>query len=1274
MNPQTAKRLIEDERAAYPRVVDLARHLSLAVRIESELLRAMRLRVMSSVEAGVEADLYFSPLVQTRDVNAITLIPAVREHLHQELAQHKDELEAARQVIEAAHGEMDAVILLEELVAYHALRDDQEAFHAMQQQLGSVIRELEKSDADPGLVSWAAAAIPRLPERAQNSQAGRVLTGLLSRNLTRMGLTPPAIETTAPVSGYAMSPVSLGFQATAGGVALCYPHRPGYTKVETLGADAVSLELAWPVPGGWESRMVELQDGEAATTIIPDVPLGLVRLRGINGDETKLRVDGPFTDLKPKLLGLHRGIKREVPAFIEDELSDLSWEQQWRPLRTYDEPLVVISASHRSERTAPLIDELKRLLHSMGMRTWLPPENFSSDVDWNSEVSRVLSECQSAVVVLSPETSPENEWLFHELSLLAFRKESDADFPLHLVLAGGLDPETATSLLSGMDLPGLFQGKMWQEMPESVAKAISDETSTDDLSADAFSAAVVSFPDSEGLANYVDEIANGKASLMQPLDSLIIAGKPVLIYAGETYQGRTSQGVLKVSQEMSESLLNEAVQQAARLGFEQRIEPSGQEGSDRHQLLRRTLLDAEHGAVTEWLQQRAEETSPQEPPPDTQDDRYWKIIGDGKEGHKGTVRSIAISADGALAMTAGNSHTDQTIKLWDLNNRRLIRTYDEFAEGGGWTPMAIAPDKSSAITGYGGELRIIDLKSGESSALMLSESPLTALAFIDGERYLVGAADGTLLLVNRSGVELDLSYSRDEVARLGVNGDRAVCLRGPSLELLDLKKGAPIHQIMLGSAESGLHWQRTPLYIDEATDRLLFGTPLRVLDMGTGKVNSLTDSSQPFVEVTGSWLVRYEGGSEFSLVEDISAPPFTTLSIAPGQPACLALADDGRRLIIADYAHNLHVYDLAPALRPTEAENRNPATGEAAESEAEDQMDASSLELLDSAEEAAAHWRSEGYTPDLVWEPQRLDSLRAILQNNPEHKTELLHEFAWPAPRLLERLEDQTLNGEERSAIGDLLAAIGDPRPGVGLNEEGLPDIDWVEIPAGEFVYGEGKEQRKLYLDTYYISRYPITNAQFQAFVDAGGYDDKEWWRGIKWLRAEEGRWMEMNRPRDNVSWYEGVAYCRWLSARTGIETRLPTEQEWEKAARGKDGRKYPWGDEYRVGAANVNEPLDSRGPNYLGHTSAVGLYPQGGSPYGVQDMAGNIREWCLNKIDDPASLEPDDSNDSRVYRGGSWDSFPVHARSADRNSDSPLVMSGRRGFRVLCSGPLHDR
>jgi formylglycine-generating enzyme required for sulfatase activity len=81
-----------------------------------------------------------------------------------------------------------------------------------------------------------------------------------------------------------------------------------------------------------------------------------------------------------------------------------------------------------------------------------------------------------------------------------------------------------------------------------------------------------------------------------------------------------------------------------------------------------------------------------------------------------------------------------------------------------------------------------------------------------------------------------------------------------------------------------------------------------------------------------------------------------------------------------------------------------------------------------------------------------------------------------------------------------------------------MPDIDWVEIPAGEFIYGKGKEQQTLYLESYCISRYPITHAQFQAFIDAGGYETETWWLDIRQMRPEEPTWKEANRPRERVS------------------------------------------------------------------------------------------------------------------------------------------------------------
>jgi hypothetical protein len=144
-----------------------------------------------------------------------------------------------------------------------------------------------------------------------------------------------------------------------------------------------------------------------------------------------------------------------------------------------------------------------------------------------------------------------------------------------------------------------------------------------------------------------------------------------------------------------------------------------------------------------------------------------------------------------------------------------------------------------------------------------------------------------------------------------------------------------------------------------------------------------------------------------------------------------------------------------------------------------------------------------------------------------------------------------------RAAVGTAPGRFGlDDRPGVGLDEQRLPAIDWVEIPAGPFRYGEEKQQVKL--ECFYISRYPITNAQLQAFVDADGYKEERWWRDLQRPQPQGSTWNESNRPRTNVGWYEAVAFTRWLSAQLNQDIRLPTEQEWEKATRSTDGREYP--------------------------------------------------------------------------------------------------------------------
>lgn len=261
-------------------------------------------------------------------------------------------------------------------------------------------------------------------------------------------------------------------------------------------------------------------------------------------------------------------------------------------------------------------------------------------------------------------------------------------------------------------------------------------------------------------------------------------------------------------------------------------------------------------------------------------------------------------------------------------------------------------------------------------------------------------------------------------------------------------------------------------------------------------------------------------------------------------------------------------------------------------------------------------------------------------------------------------------NPYARAAIGTALAWVElhgrplDQRKGIGLDSNGLPDIDWVEIPAGEFVYQDGETRT---LPTFKISRYPVTNTQFQAFIADGGYR-----QGLKNLEtAHESYWNEGNRPVEQVSWYEAMAFCRWLSSKMKLDISLPTEEQWEKASRGTNGHEYPWGNGYKVGYANIDETAlyvsgyasEKVGDIFLGETSAVGIYPNGQSHYGLMDMSGNVLEWCLNKWEHPNDIY----EIGLVIRGGFWGSRSGNCRSSSRSFRHPHNRFNFLGFRLCC-------
>ena len=270
---------------------------------------------------------------------------------------------------------------------------------------------------------------------------------------------------------------------------------------------------------------------------------------------------------------------------------------------------------------------------------------------------------------------------------------------------------------------------------------------------------------------------------------------------------------------------------------------------------------------------------------------------------------------------------------------------------------------------------------------------------------------------------------------------------------------------------------------------------------------------------------------------------------------------------------------------------------------------------------------------------------------------------------------------ETRAAFGRALGMLtldGEPldnRPGVALHYDAklrrqVPDIAWVFVSAGEFIYQDGE---KINLPGFHIARYPVTHCQFQAFIDdPEGYGNPQWWEGLaeRFEQPDQPGWDYANHPRETVSWYEAVAFCRWLTQLLGNEVRLPTEQEWEKAARGINGFEYPWGNGYQPGHANINESYTHIWPHYLDQTSAVGLYPQGQSPFGASDMAGNVWEWCLNEYKQ-SQRQGMEGNGRRVARGGSWDYKQGRVRAASRYDHHPDDRDSNFGFRLVCVAPI---
>lgn len=292
---------------------------------------------------------------------------------------------------------------------------------------------------------------------------------------------------------------------------------------------------------------------------------------------------------------------------------------------------------------------------------------------------------------------------------------------------------------------------------------------------------------------------------------------------------------------------------------------------------------------------------------------------------------------------------------------------------------------------------------------------------------------------------------------------------------------------------------------------------------------------------------------------------------------------------------------------------------------------------------------------------------------------------------MLDPLEPVT----ERADAGRRLAAVGDPRPGVGLRPDGLPDLVWCEVPAGSADIGPGLGCKEV--AAFQIAMYPVTQLQYQAFLDAGdGYQQASWWDLTSALQSS--LWdltsalahgeaealpggmdpVDTNHPAVYVSWHAAMAFCRWLSAKMsgelprGTAIRLPTEAEWVRAASGVHANAYPWGSDYEVGRANVDE-RGLPGGSWLESVTAVGVYPAGRADCGALDLLGNVWEWTLGEIvfdGSTANRWPRvmSAGSGKVALGGSWLDSPRSC--ADWLANHPLSRQVHMGFRVVLADP----
>ncbi len=237
--------------------------------------------------------------------------------------------------------------------------------------------------------------------------------------------------------------------------------------------------------------------------------------------------------------------------------------------------------------------------------------------------------------------------------------------------------------------------------------------------------------------------------------------------------------------------------------------------------------------------------------------------------------------------------------------------------------------------------------------------------------------------------------------------------------------------------------------------------------------------------------------------------------------------------------------------------------------------------------------------------------------------------------------------------------------------------FEWIEIPAGQVKMdgnvgshsGYLTRNMKFDIEAFSIAKYVLTNSQFAKFIDAGGYNQSKWWTTEGWQERLHENWIEprfwneveWNKPDYpvvGVSWYESIAFCQWISTVSSENISLPTEQQWQWAARSDTGWAFPYGDQFDESRCNFNTQTTTPVTYYEGSN-------KGDSPFGVVDMSGNVSEWCLTQYE--AHNNQLGGQAVRVLRGGSWATNSNQYMRVDyRDGYHPSYGDDLWGFRIV--------